>query len=429
MPTQTPSSKPIVPAWVLRPWALAAAVHLTACSGASIDGGSSSAKLIDVVWCDIQAVPCVSINDPGNGLPASCNSLASAPIPASVPGGNRICFDSTTTSPEAACTALCNPGSQYASMLLYPPHDPITCSASVNKDASNHPGLNARGFRSSACTGVSNYEREYLSGAGTNTVAVSGTGTASYGGASVGVTVRSGRFTIAAPNTWCSSLQTSCTTQINQIELDLDDFSLPSVEAKGLTLYSDGPLLTASGEHVAPQPPAASNPSFLFTIPPGMAFDAIGDLRINDVPFGGIAMVSASEVSAVIDLTNGGISFQFSIRRTIAGQVFTLVGVATTSAVIDQAPVVTAPATASLVAGSTCNVDMTLSATASSPVGLPVTLSYAVDDGAGSLPGPTATTTLFGLGSHRITIMASDTLGAMTTATEMVTVTGPSSCP
>jgi hypothetical protein len=409
-----------------QPFCVSFGAALLACAACGGGGshGAPPAKLLDAVWCDIQAIPCVAIEDPANGLPTYCAVPGNTPLPASVPGGDRICFDSGSMSPQAACAQTCL--SPHLSPVQFPDRYG-GCSAAVDTDGTLHDGLNAQGFRPRACIGQSNNVPAYLSGAGTNTAAMSGSGTASFGGVTQPVVVHSGRFNFAAPDTTCSVYQDSCTVQVNQLDLAFDDLSVAGLQLQDFALFFEGPTLTASGTF-QPGEAAEPDPGFIFLTPELMQFDAIGTIRFNGASLPAFTMTSDTEAFATLDLATGAIALQFSIESTLGGQSLELKGVTTTSATLDEAPVVTLPDATSFDEGTACFVTTTLTALASSPVGLPVALAYAIDDGLPALAGPTASAALYGVGAHQITIFASDTMGGATRVTQMATVTGSSPC-
>jgi hypothetical protein len=405
---------------------LFASATLSGCES-SIDGGSADPVLQDAVWCDVEAPPCVTIVNSGDGLPPWCSVVSDSPLPASAPGGDRVCFDSTKMSAQAACAALCDESNPSRPSSVAFPRLGSSCAARVDSDPVAHAGLNAEGFRPHACTGLRNPYGETFSGAGTNTVTLTGKATATYGASSTPVAIRSGRLTVSAPRTDCTAIQSECATQVDQLEISFDDFALPALQATGLTLFLDGPFPTTSGQRDQPPPPL--DPEFIFAVPPGIGFSAIGAIDANGRSLGGFGMVSDTETLAALDLTTGAISLQFSLRHTLDGQVFALSGTATTQTVVDVAPTIAPLPAATVDAGPSCITDVTLTASVSSPVGLPVTVTYAIDDGSPAIPGPTASGTLYVLGPHQITIFASDSLGATATATQTITVDGQPSCP
>lgn len=403
-------------------WSIVA-LACAACGRAN--GGAAQATLIDAVWCDVGAVPCVDLGVADSGLPGSCATFGNAPVPAAPPGGNRVCFDHTAMSPQAACAAACSNGALDPALFSR-----AGCAATVDTDGALHKGLNAQGFRPSACTGASNDERAILSGAGTNTVAVTGTGTATYGGATANVTVISGRIDIAAPNTSCTGEQATCPVQLDQVELYFDGISVGGLAWDGLGIFLDGPLLSSYGYTIAPHPPSLPDPEFEFmTATP--TYDVIGDLTLNGARVTeGFSFDDLQVANGALNLTTGALSFEFQMNGVaVGGQPLTMGVLLTTSAVIDAPPVITVAAPMPIVADSSCTAQATLAASVSSPVGLPVTLTYAVDKGATVFHGPTVVVTLDGVGSHVVAILATDSLGATTRTSETLTVTGPTSCP
>jgi hypothetical protein len=387
-------------------------------SGCGSHGDGSPVPLTDVVWCDVEAIPClVTKGSIGN---TSCEVTGTAPVPATVPGGQRTCFDSASLTPGEACTALC---ADRGGVFGFYPKNPKGCSATVSKDAAFHSPLDADGAQPSACTG-SPGDNGGLLGAGTNTVKVHGSGMATYLGASVAITIRSGTLNLAAPDTSCTPPQDTCGVALNQFDVSFDDFTVSSLSVQGLTFSSDGAFLTGSGTFVAPEPPADLDPLFLFFTDPFSEFD---ELATFGGTFQGLPIREEQAQNGSIDLKNGHVTYAFSFTDLINGQPLDISGVATTSEVVDRPPVITVAASHSIDATPACSAPVTLKATASSPVGLPVTLDYVVDDAlVGSGASITKTLTV---GTHAVIVVGIDTLGAMSRAKETVTVTGPATCP
>lgn len=73
--------------------------------------------------------------------------------------------------------------------------------------------------------------------------------------------------------------------------------------------------------------------------------------------------------------------------------------------------------------GVTCSVNASLTAAISSPVDLPLSVTFAVDDDTPALTGPSATGTVVGAGAHVVSVFATDSLGAAARATQAVSVT------
>ncbi len=412
---------------LLEPSALVALFALAACGGGSGDGAAAAPPLLDEAWCDLTAIPCLVTTQSDDGLPTACSVWGANPVPASAPWGDRICFDSASTTPSAVCNALCNPGTpSYLNSAVYMPG--AGCTASVDTNPTYHPDLNAHSFRPHACTGKSNDESAGLSTTGTNSVLVSGAATVAYGSVTQSVALTGGRFDFSAPNVDCTALQGACPTQINQIELELADFSVGGLAMTGLELSLDGLFETIPGQLLAPQPPVAPNPTYLFQLPPGLLFDAIASIRLNGADSPGLVLASEQEVQGILDPSTGLIDFQFTLERTLDGQPFTLQGSAITSRVIDEPPTITAPATLAVDAGAACSANVTFAGAASSPLGLAVRLDY-VADGALVAPSPSTSATL-SAGTHQVTLVATDALGATSSASETVTVTSEAAaCP
>jgi len=289
---------------------LAVAVGAYGCK----DGAAAAPPLLDEAWCDISAIPCLVATQGSDGSPITCSVLGSDSVPASAPWGDRICFDSTSTTPSAACTALCNPGPHsYLNPAVYA--SGAGCTASVDTNPAYHPELNAQSYRAHACTGETNGESAGLSTTGTNSVLLSGAATASYGVATQSVALTGGRFDFTAPNVDCMGLESACSTQVNQIELDLADFSVGALSMTGLEVASDGLFETASGQLLAPQPPVAPDPTFLFDMPPGLVFDATAGIRLNGADAPGLVLNAEQESQGILVPSTGLIGFQFSLAH------------------------------------------------------------------------------------------------------------------
>jgi hypothetical protein len=382
----------------------------------------------DAVWCDIKAIPCILWNfNPYSGLPTSCAAILPEPVAASAAGaGDRTCFDSATTAPEEACAALCNPFSFHLDWDVWPVswagdnNIRRFCSAGINRDPGFHTSLNDRGFQpnhsscvrpiSSPSVADGNFQ---LSSVGTVASELAGVGTITFHGSSQNVGIRRGYFNIAAPNTSCSPLESTCATQINQAEIVFNDFSLEGVSIGNLTVYLNERILTASGRFV----PGANR--FIFTMPQGISFDAVA--TVNGSP-SGLRVTSDRQVVGSLDPLTGAFAFQFSVSGTVSGNAFTATGVATSisGGVIELAPTVAASGPVSVDAVTECSATTTLTAIASSPVNLPVMLTFVL--GSNVLGSGNSISATLPIGENTIAIVGIDSLGGRGSASQIVTV-------
>jgi len=440
------------------------------CGGGT--GGVVPPPSLDEVWCDIVAVPCLQQTRASNGQPNGCEAvpcmtstggLCNEEDTTFTPLGTKPtdfascdpntcltkqvasgamgtaypqCFDHNGATPQQACQEYCNPspslprGKDALLPINEPPQANIRskCVGTVSVAVTtSHPAYDT--------ASVPGGQPDYLAGgcvngvtgallgdtAGTNRVALGGAGTFTSPGNNVPsqtVPMIGGFFNISARNTTCNPLQTNCQAAVNQIEIDFADFS-PSVAGAlhpthGLRFQLDQSFLTSSGTFF----PAGGGlpPTFSFELPPGIVFDSIGTV---DGDLAGLIATSDQATNGTINLATGEVIFDYDLTETVNGQLVEVNGTATTTHVIDVAPVVTAPATQSVDA-TTCSVNVTLAPTASSLVNLPVTFAYAVDRGfAGT--GPTKTVSL-GIGTHTAVMVGTDTLGAEGEARQTITV-------
>jgi hypothetical protein len=316
-------------------------------------------------------------------------------------------------APAAACTALCDPASGHLNPINWPTTNNLRslCASTLNTNAMFHPDLNASGYVPNQC--MDPVPTTFpLGSAGTNAVALIGSGIATLNGASATpIAIIGGYFDVSTPNTSCNALQTTCPAQLNEAEIDFADFSLDGHSIQRMRLYLDEQVLTASG--------VSSSGHFLFTIPQGITFDAVA---IVDGALSGLFVSSTMSVDGSIDLTTGQLAFQFDVAGSFDGKMLEASGVALSRTVVDVAPVVM-PGPVTMVDSTTsCSASVTLSASAFSEAGLPVTLSYVVDDQFVGR-GASVTISLPIGGAHDVSIIAVDSLGLRSTATETVTPT------
>lgn len=325
-----------------------------------------------------------------------------ATVPASAPvAGDRGCFSSGTALQECnlKCTLL--DGIQWPTPLIF-----SRCSGKVNP---NHPYANQTYTANRCMDPVQNPQP--LASQGTNAIALNGSGTATLNGQNqTPISIIGGYFDIAAPFTTCNSMQATCPTQINQIEVDFSDFTLDGHKVVGLALRLDGPVITPSGQF--------SMNSFLFQIPQNVVFDAIGTV---DGTLAGLVVKSAKPADASIDLSTGKLAFQFDVQGTFNGKTLEANGTATTAQLLALAPVVTPGAVTINDLTNSCAADVTLTASATSAFNLPVRLDYILDNSKLLGTGSSVTTTLPIGGAHEIMIVGTDTNGMEHRVAETVT--------
>jgi hypothetical protein len=359
-------------------------------------------------------------------------------------GGFLQCFNHTKSSAQHACTSLCNGTSNNPDGLSTPPppyFDPrqvplnpnllAFCNATVDTashqagstNAYNASDLSDGGldYRMHGCVdpGVANP----VNPAGTNVAELGGSGTFMSPGNGVTpqtATLEAGYIDITAPSTTCNPLTAFCNAGVNAMYLDFKDFNVvvsgTTHTVNGLDLQLDFPFLSAPGE-VVPGNAAFPDPEYMFTIPQGVTFDSIGTV---DGTLEGVTAVGDTGTTGMIDLVTGEVSFDFELSDPVNGFPVTLTGSTFTTQLVDVAPVVSAPATVTVDATTSCSASVTLAPTATSLVGLPVTFLFSVDDQFVS-SGTTATVTE-PIGTHTVSIVGVDTLGEQGSATETVTI-------
>jgi hypothetical protein len=233
------------------------------------------------------------------------------------------------------------------------------------------------------------------------------------------VGIHSGTFNFAAPDTSCSGEGTpQCVTQLNQITLTFDDFALTDFAVQGLTLALAQPTLTPSGSL------DTDTGLFDFVLQSGLPFNASAVLTFPGSSIGlpgGLPISTQAPIFASLDPTTGELTFQFNIDGSLNGTPVSVVGSATSLSVIDLAPVVTAPSSQSANATtSSCSASLELTASATSAVGLPVSIEYV--DGSRALGGGTSRPVTLSIGTHTISVIATDSLGMQDVASETVTI-------
>lgn len=426
---------------------------------------------LDQTWCDIKAIPCQqyksvgccksdmtcdptcsTYNEPGSCPQLNCQNPPclfvkcigtfidpdsitnvpiqcpfdpkdlSGPLPVTGVGGATVCFDHTKQTAAEACQAECTAG--ITSKILRPswnypmgtngllrkaPQNGGGCSGTVNMTTGNgHDQVPNTGYFANICS-VDPLNDLLFATRGTDIVTLSGGGTATLSGVgSTPVAIKGGLFNLAAPFTTCNSMQASCPLQINQVEIDFDDFKLNGHSIDGLQLISRAATLTASG--------VVSGGFFTFKTPQGIPWDAVATF---DGTFTGVTGTSQM-VDGSIDLNTGKLTFQFDVMGTFNGKTLEASGTATTANLIALAPVVTAGSVTMTDLTNSCAASVTVTASASSHFNLPVTIDYFLNNkpvGSGS----SATTTLAIGSSYTFIITGTDTGGMSDEITKKVT--------
>ena len=307
-----------------------------------------------------------------------------------------------------------------------------SCTSAVNQSANHQPYDTsfAGGTPDFVLNGCGNtIDKSILpASAGTNAITVLGSGTVTSAGNNVDptpITVNGGHINLSALNTTiaCNTPGAFCPVGLNEAEFDFGDMSKNVFGGDhtmtGGKLFLDQSISTGTGSFVPRSPPNVPDDHFLFEVPPDILFDSLG---IGDGQPAGAGVRSDQAFTGTIDLQTGAIVLDFALTEIIAGSPAQLTGAALTDQVTEIAPVVTAAATVSANATtSSCTANVKLSASASSPLGLPVNVSFAVSPPGISASGTNATFTL-PVGTHNVTILAVDSNGGETTTTETVTV-------
>jgi len=184
-------------------------------------------------------------------------------------------------------------------------------------------------------------------------------------------------------------------------------------------MFLDNPFLTPSGTFF---PAGGGLPAtFSFPLPPGVVFDGIG---VGDGFLLGTTVSSDQELNATINLATGALVYDFDLRETVNGSLVELNGTATTASVVEIAPVLTTPTTSiSIDSPGACAANVTLTASASSPVASPVRIDYGIDKPAqNKLDGGGSALFSVPVGTHTATIAARDGNGGETRAVITVNV-------
>lgn len=377
-------------------------------TGACKTGNDCQHPTCKLIKCKGGLVDPKNITNVAQQCPTAADGSGPQPVLPSTTGGGGLCFDHNVESAATACQNQCNAS---LSKLLFPPeHYPFGtagvlraappnggCSGLVDTTSNGHAMLPVSNYLANQCTS------DPVSGMlfpveGTDVVTLSGAGTAVLNGVgSSPVAVSGGHVRIAAPFTTCNASQATCPVQVNEVEIDFADFTLGGHSIDGLKLMSRAPALTASG--------ILSAGFFTFKIPKGIPFDSVATV---DGSFTGLAGTSSQEVEGSIDLSTGSLAFQFDVTGSFAGSTLEASGTATTDKVIALAPVVTAGAVTMTDLTTSCAASVTVSASAASAFGLPVTIDYVLGDKLiGS--GTSATTTLAIGPSYEFDILGTDT--------------------
>jgi hypothetical protein len=159
---------------------------------------------------------------------------------------------------------------------------------------------------------------------GTDLVTLTGSATVTAFGQTQTVGIQSGTFNFAAPDTSCTAGNTTaCATQLNQITIAFDDFSLSDFGVRGLTLTLAQPTMTPAGFF------DSSTGLFSFVLQSGVPFNANAVIDFpgmsTGVPAG--ALTSTQEpVFGSLDPSTGELTFQFNIDGAVNGDPVTIVG-------------------------------------------------------------------------------------------------------
>jgi hypothetical protein len=381
-----------VSAWV-RLASLVASASAAACSNSPPPPPS-----LVTVYCDLMAPKCTA-PIVTNGIQTGCgpNDYTSNTQDASPPGGMRECI-LASDDPATQCQKAC---SQLPTDMEYSSQG---CIGTVDTGHASESCLTATLSAKALALPLFN-------SAGTMDVTLAGGGTVSFGGASNAAPVTEGVLNLTAPKTSCSAADDSCVVQFNLVRLVFGDFPLNGHTISQLTVVNDGPTLTAPGQF------DPSSGLFLFTIPAGTLFDAVGEI---DGTSTGLQVASTIDVPGSLNPVTGATTFQFQFSGQFAGSTFGAMGTVMQSQVIDVAPTLTAPQSVSASATTSCAASVTLAATATSAAGLPVTIEYAID-GTPVGSGASVTTTL-PIGAHQAVVVATDADGEDALAVVPVTV-------
>jgi hypothetical protein len=361
------------------------------------------------VLCQANATAPLQPFDPSN-IPAGyiCPTIPAAPV-----GGFSMCFVAPTTTVQE-CQDACNLGGPLNAALFPVAARTGRCTGTVDK---NHTGLggaplNSDGSISNACPDPF-LSPPPLASEGTNAVSLSGGGTANFNNTSTAVSIIGGSINVAAPNTSCTTMSDpNCLAQINAIEVRFSDFTLDGHSVKSLRLELQQPFLSGTG--------AISGNSFAFEIPATLneLFNASATV---DGSLAGL-VVTSQEAKGSVDLSTGEVTFQFDFTGVFDGQPLEMMGAATTAKLVALAPVVTEGPISITDSTTSCTASVTLSASASSTLGLPVSIIYMVD-GQVAGTGSSATTTLSIGNWHSVAIQGTDTNGMSDTVGTPVTPT------
>jgi hypothetical protein len=306
-----------------------------------------------------------------------------------------------------------------------------TCTGAVNQSSSHQPYDTAFAgstpdFVLNGCGNQVSKQMQPLS-AGTHEVTILGGGHVASAGNGVSPTpvpVVGGHINLAAPQTGvaCNAALASCPITLNEAEIDLGLVQGPAFGGdhvlQGGRLFLDQAVLASNGTFIPAQPPAAPHDQFHFLVPSLIQFDSLG---VGDGTRLGAGVLSDQAFEGSIDLVTGAVTMTFGLTEEVQGSPAELNGVATTDQVIEVAPTLTAPTSTTVNAVTSCSASVPLTASATSPLGLPVSVSFAVSPPGLSAAGTNVNLTL-PVGTHTVTIAAVDSNGGSVTTTEMVTV-------
>jgi len=376
------------------------------------------------VWCNVFARPCISYDD---NVTTCLEVGADTVLVTSDEGGAAVCLEpGDTRSAADICTAQCAALAEQHP-LKYPSAD--GCFATVNTNPTYHPNLNAENKLPNSCgpteEGIcfncsdsfsssfltASDKATSLSKSGTNSARLGGAGTVTSNGSSQPVSIESGYIVLNAPNTSCSPTSNACPVRVEVANLTFAPFPFNGRTITDLKVRNTDPVFTAPGQF------DPGSGLFLFTLPAGIAFAAAANV---DGSPGLIEVASTVGVAASLNPQTGRVTFQYQFSGDVEGTPFTATGIATTTEVVGIGPTLSAPTSISVDATSSCSANVTLSATATSPIGLPVTIQYAVDF-ASIGTGASATVSL-PVGPHSGTITAIDSQGRQRVAMVPITV-------
>ena len=238
-----------------------------------------------------------------------------------------------------------------------------------------------------------------------------GAGTLTGNGSSQPVSITAGSLNITAPLTTCDATSNDCPLILQVLHLTFDDFTFQGHLVSGMEFQNEQRTKTPSGTF------DPGSGLFLFTIPAGIP--VVATANVDGTP-SAFEAASTIDVGGSLNPVTGVLTFQFQFSGTFNGTSFNATGVATTNQVTGIGPTLSLTGPVSVNATTSCSASVTLSATASSPIGLPVTVNFAVDNT--SLGSGASVTTTLPIGTHQETVTAFDSHGMEKVAIQTVTV-------